>query len=169
MINKSMPTGAKLAHPIITTTLWGSTRSVIALYGFDDPADPNIGFNKILGHVYCPTGKGSTSDSMFGPIDEDGGYPEVISVFFANADKDKVKELVVLCRYKQQHHDYNGDFFETFIYDNPGPGSTLTYLEKLSEKFFGCECTYTDGKVEKALYKNAESIKAKLKKMGYSQ
>ena len=104
-------------------------------------------------------------------ITPDGGDPEIISVFFANADKDIEKELIVLCKYPQVHYDYGGDFYETFIYDTPTTKvKRLKYFKELSEKFWGCECDWREEnnrKPEKAKYKTAKSIKIRLKQMGY--
>ena len=166
-INRLKPDTTALAHPIIETTTWDtSAKAIIAFYGYDDPKDSNMGFNKIFGHLYLPKGQNTYRDLSFGPIEEDGGYPEIISVSFANADNDKAKELVVLCKYDQQHYDYSGEFYEPFIFDNPSRQNRLIYFDKLSEKFFGCECGWRNNKTEVAKYKTA---KAGLAKMGYKQ
>ena len=79
-------------------------------------------------------------------MEKDGGYPEILSVFFANADVDAAKELIILCKYPQSHADYNGDFYEIFIFDNPSPTTQLTYSKKTSDKFTACECEWSEGK-----------------------
>lgn len=169
-VRRLKPDTTELAHPVIETATWDTTaRAIIAFYGYDDPKDINTGFNKVFGHIYFPVEKNRYRGITFGPIGEDGGYPEIISVFFANADKDKAKELVVLCRYDQRHYDYNGEFYETFIFDNPSGETALTYFNKLSEKFLGCECGWRDGRTETAKYKTAGAVKAGLLKMGYKQ
>jgi hypothetical protein len=167
-IKRIIPESTELVHPIIETNVWDSAaKAILVFYGYDDPKDINAGFNTITGRLYVPLGKGSYRTIPFGPIEENGGYPEVISVFFANADKDKAKELVVLVKHDQRHYDYSGAFYGAYIYDNPGTDSTLTYLEDLSEKFNGCECGWREGKEETAKYKTASEVKAGLKKMGY--
>jgi hypothetical protein len=167
-IKRLVPDTTKLAHAIIETNSWDtSLKAIVAFYGYDDTSDINTGFNKIFGHIYLPLGKNTYRDISFGPIEEDGGYPEILSVFFSNADKDKSKELIVLCKYDQRHYDYGGEFYETFIFDNPGKKNQLTYLEDLSEKFWGCECEWSNGKTKVAKYKTAKDIKAGLKKMGF--
>jgi hypothetical protein len=157
-VKRLKPDTTELAHPIIETGFSDRTgKSIIAFYGFDDPKDVNTGNNKIFGHLYLPVGK----------IEEDGGYPEIISVFFANADKDKARELIVLCKYEQRHYDYEGDFYETFIFDNPSKQNELTYYHRLSKKFFGCECGWRNGKTQIAKYKTAKEVRAELKKLGF--
>lgn len=158
----------ELAHPIIETNTWDTTaKAIIVFYGYDNPTDEGVAFNKILGHLYLPVEQDNYRDIAFGPIEEDGGYPEIISVFFANADRDKEKELIVLCKYDQRHYDYNGEFYETFIFDNPNQQKNLTFFKKLSDKFYGCECGWRNGRIEKAKYKTAKEVKAGLKKMGF--
>jgi hypothetical protein len=168
LVNRLMPRGAELAHPVLETNTWDSTsKTIIAFYGVNTPKD---GYNEysITGHLYVPTGANTYRDISFGPILPDGGDPEIISVFFANSDKDKAKELVVLCQYPQRHYDYSGDFYETYIYDNPGNGNQLVFFEKLSNQFFGCECGYRDGRADtSAKYKTAKDIKARLKALGF--
>ena len=123
VINRLKPDGYKLAHPALETTVWGNgQRTIIALYGHDD-ATYVMTFNKIEGHLYREVAPGIYRDITFGPIEEDGGYPEVLSVFFANADASK--ELIVLCKYPQQHYDYEGNFYGTFIFDSPGQKAQL--------------------------------------------
>ncbi|GAB3848448.1 hypothetical protein GCM10028822_11350 [Hymenobacter terrigena] len=161
------PQGRQLAHPTLETTAWGGQKAILALYGYDDASDLNTGYNRIEGHLYIQKYPGQYRDISFGPIEEDGGYPEVLSVFFGNADADTAKELIILCKYPQGHYDYNGDFYETFIFDNASPKNQLTYLKKTSEKFTGCECEWTDGKTEVAKYKTAASVKAQLKGLGF--
>ena len=168
-IKRLIPDSMTLAHPVISTTTFNSTKvAILAFFGYDDPKDENDGDNAIFGHLYLPTGKNTYQDYTFGPIEEEGGYPEIIAVFFANTDKDKAKELLVLCKYPQQHNDYSGDFFKTFIFESPVAGQqTLAYKDQLSEKFFGCQCGWNNGKKEVAKYKTAKSIKNRLKKMGF--
>jgi hypothetical protein len=167
-VNRLKPLSVVLAHPIIETNTWdSSSKAIIALYGYGDTSEVISGFNKIVGHLYFPIGMNKYRDYNFGPIEEDGGYPEVLSVFFANADKDPQKELIVLCKYEQRHYDYSGTFYESFIFDNPDQQSSLPLFEKLSERFYGCECGWRTGKVEIAKFKTAKAVKAGFKQLGF--
>ena len=161
------PRTLQLAHPVLEITALSGQKAIVALYGYDDSADANTGYNRIDGHLFLQKSPGQYRDIYFGPIAEDGGYPEVLSVFFANADSDAAKELIILCKYPQSHADYNGDFYETFIFDNPGPKTQLAYLKKTSEKFTGCECNWRNGKTEVAQYKITAAVKAGLKKKSF--
>lgn len=168
-IQRIKPDSMELEHQIIETDNWNKKdKSIIAFYGFDDIKDPKIGYDEIQGHLFVPVGQNIYKEIIFGPITPNGGLPEIISVFFANADRDIEKELIVLCKLEQTHHyDYSGRFYETYIFDNPNSKNQVTFYEKLSEKFFGCECDFREEKSRKAKYKTAEDIKLGLKKMGF--
>ncbi len=167
-VSRIKPISVTIAHPVIETNTWDrSAKAIIALYGYEDTSSSNSGFTKIVGHLYFPIGINKYRDYNFGPIEEDGGYPEVLSVFFTNADKDPQKELILLCKFEQHHYDYNGTFYETFIFDDPAQKSNLPLFEKLSERFYGCECGWRTGRVETAKFKTAKEVRAGLKKMGF--
>lgn len=166
--NRLKPDSSEFAHPIIETKSLDTTKSVIVafykktIYETKQMAtyvDHNQ-YDIIIGYLYIPTNGSSYRKVLIDTISSDGGNPEIISVFFANANKDKKKELIVLCKYPQVHYDYGGDFYETFIYDNPTDYTKrLTYFNELSEKFWGCECAWRDEekrKPEKAKFKTAK-------------
>ena len=165
---RMMPAQHKLAHPVLEVSTWGgNAKSIIALYGFNNPTNRNGGFNQINGYLYLLTAPNQYRKILFGPLEENGGYPEVLAVFFANADNDAAKEMLVLCRIPQQHYDYTGAFYETYIFDNPDQTNELKIFGTLSNLFSGCDCSRRDGTVETAKYQTAAAIKAGLKKMGY--
>jgi hypothetical protein len=168
-ITRITPEQTELAHHLVSTRNWGNdSNTIIALYGYDDSTDRNVGYNKIYGHAYVPEGKNIYRDVTFGPIEEDGGYPVVLSVFFANTDKDAAKELVILCKYRVSNYDFGGELYKPFIFDDPADDeSKLVYFGELSAGLFGMEGRWRDGKANKAKYKTAKEIKAKLKEMGY--
>jgi hypothetical protein len=154
------PDSLELGPQIIETDIWDKkSKSIIAFYEFDN--------NEIQGHLFIPMGQNMYKETVFGPIEQNGGLPEIISVFFANADKDFEKELIVLCKLEQRHYDYSGQSYETYIFDNPNSKNQLLLNKKLSEKFWGCECSYRDQKSKKAKYKTANDIKIGLIKMGF--
>lgn len=166
-MNRIIPDSMKFAHQIIETKNWDSLGAIIAFYGFDDTNDINIGFNQIYGHVFICQDSLKYREITFGPILEDGGMPEIIAVSFANTDKDKKKELIVLCTYDQKHYDYEGTFYETYIYDTPTNTDKLLFLNNLNEHFYGCECSFRNGQVKTAKYKTIKDVKRQLDKMGY--
>lgn len=157
-----------VAHSVIETTIWTvDKKAIIAFFGYDAP-DPNLGFNLIVGYVYYPIDSDIYRQIPLEIIEEDGGLPEVISVFFVNADADNPKELGVLCKYTQRHYDYSGELYKGFIYENPtAEKKTLKYDKKLLDKFSACDCDFREAESTTAKFKTAQDIKAELKRLGY--
>jgi len=171
-VTRLKPDTIKFAHKLIETGIWSNaSKAILVFWGHPANNETDSDFDEINGHLYIPIGQNNYRDVEFGFIGEDGGFPQIISVFFANADKDSAKELFVLCKYPQRHYDYGGEFYETFIYDNPAAKTQrLTYLSELSEKFWGCECAWREEakrKPETAKFKTAREIIIGLKKMGF--
>jgi hypothetical protein len=64
-----------------------------------------------------------------------------------------------LCKYEQRHYDYNGAFYETLIFDNlVNDDDSLLILKIQVNRFFGCECSWREGKTEIAKYKTAKRL-----------
>jgi hypothetical protein len=170
------PDSTEIAHTVIETLELDTTkRVIIAFYKktihevkqmatYIDHSQYDI----ILGYMFMPTSENNYERILIDTIPPDGGDPEIISIFFANADKDKNNELTVLCKYEQRHYDYDGEFYETYIFDYFKDKKKFNYLSKLSETFWGCECGWRNGKTQKAKYKTANDVKAKLKKLGFN-
>jgi len=164
-----------IAHTVIETRQLDTSKNVIVAFykktiyevrqmkTYVDHSQYDI----MLGYIFIPTSDKNYEKIFIDTIPPDGGDPEIISIFFANADRDKNKELIVLCKYEQRHYDYDGDLYETYIFDYYKDKMQFKYLSKLSETFFGCDCGWKNGKTETAKYKTAKAIKTKLKKLGF--
>ena len=101
---------------------------------------------------------------------QEGADAEIETIFFSNADKDKSKELIILCSWNQsRHYGISGSLYQVYVYDEIGVKSKeLKKIDKF-EKIFGTEFNGTDdsGEKHKAKYMNAKQIKEKLKNLGY--
>jgi hypothetical protein len=170
------PDSTEIAHTIIETNALDTTRKIVVafykktIYETQEMSTyvDHSHYDILIGFIYTPTSENVYTKILIDTIQPDGGDPEIISVFFANAEKNKNKELIVLCKYGQRHYDYGGDFYETYIFNYSKDKSLFKYLDKISEKFWGCECHYRDNrKFEKATYKTAKDVKLGLKKMGF--
>jgi len=175
LANRFKPDSTELAHAVIETNSLDTTKKIIIAFytktiyevrQMDTYVDHSQ-YDILLGYAFIPVSVNSYEQKLIDTIPPDGGDPEILAVFFANADKDKDRELVVLCKYEQRHYDYGGAFYETFIYDYSK--DKFKYIKSLSEKFWGCECGWRNGKTEKAKYKTAKEVRAGLAKMGYKQ
>ncbi|WP_236871937.1 hypothetical protein [Burkholderia pseudomultivorans] len=110
-------------------------------------------------------------DELFDRYVKDDGIPEVASVFFVNADHDlKDKEVVILVRTPLNHYDYGGEYYDGHVYKLTGSarnGAVFAGLQSDASAPFldQCECSFRDGRVTHARYKDAESIRKELAKM----
>lgn len=168
------PKNAILTHQVIEAK-WNEKPVIIAFYkqSYQLPRekDPDQQvYQKITGAVYIQTEKNSYKKTSFGTIDTEGGEPNIETIFFANADKDKTKELIVIASWTQQHNDVSGTLYGTYVfdYDLASAKSDWTFLEKISKQLDGgCECSWGDGTSKKAKYKKASEVKAALIKLGF--
>lgn len=174
--NRIKPDSTEIAHTVFETKQLVAGKSVIIAFyertiyevkQMETYVDRSE-YKEIDGFMFVPISDNKYKKITIGSILADGGDPEIISVFFANADKDDNKELIVLSKIDQHHYDYGGAFYETYIFDYSTDKKEFKCLNKLSELFWGCECGWREGRTEKAKYKTANEIKAKLKKMGYN-
>jgi len=165
----------ELAHSVIETKEWDSTRKVIFAfvavntqsYGQYDENKESI----VLGYCFFKTNSNNYQRALIDTFHENGGEPKIETVFFVNADKDKEREIAIIVRTPQIHRGAGvyGDFYDTYFYDNPNlliPPNKLTLFEKLSSKFSGFEGDQ-NSKHFKFRYKDVASIRKALKVMGY--
>lgn len=166
----------ELAHPIIETREWDSSKKIILCFvPFTKQVKSELETNDetfIVGYILIPTNlykyKSVLIDTFF---EDNGGKPKIETVFFANTDKDKQREVGVTISYLSIHKGAGiyGTYYDTHLYDNPNilsPQKKLTYFEKLSTKFW-CFEGDSQGKSTKCKYKNVSAIRATLKQMGF--
>ena len=151
-----------LNHKVIETNKWIGKSAVFVfeneeiendlknVNGYVFLFNDNEEFKKIIIDIYRPEGNNAFIESFF----------------FYNVDADKEKELIVLCSWKQKLREAaEGKLYQVFIYDNYIGGEKLTFLEEVSNNF-GIEFDgVQEGEEIKAKFKDAKSIKGKLKEL----
>ena len=162
------PPQSELTHSVIETEAWGHQKSVLAFYETETKTYDQTEHN-IVGYIFLPQDANTYQKILIGTFEPEGGDPQIESVFFANADRDKAKELIVICSWPQRHYDFSGTLYGTFVFDDLKSGSTeLKLLESVSRKVSGdCECEWTNGRKKTSRFKTAASVRAGLKKLGY--
>ena len=165
----------ELAHPVIETKEWDSTRKVIFAFVNtsitlansmeEEPESVVVGycFLKITGNNYERT--------LIDTFHQNGGEPVIETVFFVNADKDKEREIAIIVRTSQIHRGAGiyGDYYEVFFYNNPdvlAPPAKLSLFKQLSNKFSGFDGD-RESKHFTFAYKDVKAIRNALKEMGY--
>lgn len=171
---RMMPENSILVHKVLSVR-WNSIPAIIAFYEQayklskeDDPDQEE--YARVIAEIFLNTESNHYKKIIIDTFDTEGSKPVIESAFFANADKDSKKELIIIVSWQQQHRDVSGILYATYIYDDAIKDSQmkLTFMERISEKLSGgCECEWSNGASKKAKYKNATEIKTALRHPGY--
>jgi hypothetical protein len=159
-----------VVHQIFQVHEWDTTKNmIVAFYAHSEASDKDdIG---AIGYAYVEKEKNKYAEILIDSIHKEGGYLDIETVFFANCDKDKKREMFVLCTSKVQHKDVSGTIYQTFIYDNidtKKPPIRFTFLDKISKDFDGgFEGINDAGERTLAKYKTVKDIRKELKKRGF--
>ena len=171
-VKRLQPIHSQLTSKVIETT-WNSNPVIIAFYmqTFKLPKenDPDQDdYMRIIARLYVQQKPNEYKNFLIDTINSEGGDPRVESVFFANADKDKATELVLLISWEQHHFDIDGTLYGTFIYDDVlMPHLKLNFKKAISEKLDGGFDGLTEGTKVTAKFKTSNAVKAELKKLGF--
>lgn len=158
----------------IETTAWGIEKVVIAFYKqryfIEEEGKPTIDASRLLGYLFMPNGKDTYKRILIDTFCNNDFAPKVNALFFANADTDNIKELVIQTTIARKDKEATGVQYTTKVYDNvvyralPG---RMRRLNEVSEKLGnGVEGTI-DGKPQKAKYKNEKELTGALVQLGF--
>jgi hypothetical protein len=163
---------SKITGKVIETK-WNSETVIFAFIAVEEiqknVTEQNVETN-VEGNVFIPISENLYRKILIDSYVEEGAVAEIESVFFSNTDKDKQKELIVLCKWNQDRHAYpiSGNLYQVYFYDDLKKTPKVLTKINLDNKF-PLEFDGTDdaGKISKAKYTNAEKIKQKLKQLGF--
>lgn len=102
--------------------------------------------------------------------EQEGGAPRILAIGFANADRDKARELIVLLAWDIRHYDVSGTMYGVRILDDWQPGLEALVPVKTAEKLFAqyqCDCSRRDEPDSVAKVKTVATVKQALKRAGY--
>jgi hypothetical protein len=139
-----IPKGMKLAHTVVRGN-FGSTENNIVILFHENEGDDYIGW------VLIPSGM--TYKKFVLPAT---GFPigkKVEAIFFANADSDTDREILVLCTVNSGAG--GAPFGEVFVYD--WDGKQFKYLEDISDKLT----------IEQGEKRTVQEVRKRLKSLGY--
>ncbi len=172
---KLKPKNSKIIHEVIETETWGRKKSIIAFYetNYIDSVSTNMKYERQYVEAYMYTFQNENwKKILISKFEDDNVATEIQSVFFANADDDKEKELIILttCNHRLQQL-YDGTEYSTWVFDNLKIDETpkeMNFLNEISEKLNGgFEGFLEDNEDSKAKFKNANDIKKELRRLGY--
>lgn len=171
---KFMPKNSSLAHAVIETSVWDFPKATIAFYTEDLTLEyKDIVYERqaVNGYFIWNDGK-MDRKILIDHFEDDNVDTKILSVFFANADNDKQKELIILTANTHRlEHLYDGTEYGVYIYDDisiknvPEKFKLLTNpkFDIFNQNFEG----FQDDKNHKAKFKTADAIKKELKKLGF--
>jgi|GEM_PF-1538691 len=158
----------------IETEVWGKEKVVVAFYQqryyIEETGKPTQRASRVLGYLFVPREKDTYKRILIDSFCYNDNAPQINAVFFANADSDNVKELVIQTSVLRKDDQASGKQYITNVYDNilfralPG---RLRRLDDISQQLDGGIEGSENGKPQKAKYKNEKDITEALIKMGY--
>lgn len=160
----------EMTSKIVETKAWGETPSIIAFYTQkyylnEDGGLPVYNF-RTLAYIFIPTAQDMYKRVLVDTFTNGGKQVKITGVFFANADSDQVKELIITATASQSDKQGTGTLYINRVYDNasrPLPGRLRRLDESATKIESGFEGTL-GGKPSKAKYKNEKEITEALKK-----
>ncbi|GAA4466544.1 hypothetical protein GCM10023093_20800 [Nemorincola caseinilytica] len=156
------------------TTEWTAEPAVLAFYMQNytvGTGDIDFKDNKrILAYAFMPVGKGSYKRVFVDSFSNDGNPVKVEAAFFANADSDATKELIIITTSTVKNRQVSGTFYATTVYDLTSSRvfpARLRRLEGIGEQLSGGLDGSRDGKPATAKMKNEKDVREALKKLGF--
>lgn len=171
---KYQPKNHTTAHPPIVTNLWGIKNVVIVFYQtpvYHQYKETTYEHNKVTGYLLIPEGN-QYKKVQIDVYEDDNVDTEILSVFFANADNDEAKELIVLTsNVHRLQYLYEGTEYGVYFYDDFSSDKIPTELKPIYRKNLErFQDNFEGFKAEehwKSKFKTADDVKKELKRMGY--
>lgn len=164
---------AEMMTKVVETREWTPEPAVVAFYTQkfyvqEDGGEAKDAY-RTYGYIFLPNGKDSYRRVFIDTFAYDTKPVKIGSAFFANADSDDVKELIITASCAVKDASGAGTLYMNRAYDNVGrllPGK-LKRLDDVTARINGGFEGIRNGKPEKAAMKNEKEIGDALKKLGY--
>jgi len=152
------------------TTEWTQTPAILACYTQkyyvdEDGGVPDIKY-RTMAYMFIPNGRETYRRSIIDTFNYEGLPVKITNVFFANADSDATKELVIVATAAQKSPGATGTMYMNRVYDDVGKlwPARLKKLEVPTAKIPGGLEGLVNGKPSQALFKTEKEITEALKK-----
>jgi hypothetical protein len=160
---------AEMKDKIVETTEWSETPAIIAFYKqryyAEGEGEDAKDLYRTLAYIFMPTAGEYYKRILIDTFTDNGKQVRLGKVFFANADTDQVKEMVIMASSTQT----GGTAYYNRVYDNvfkPMPGQLRRIPEAKTRVESGFEGT-KDGKTSHAACRTEDDIREALKKAGF--
>lgn len=160
----------ELAGKIKSSEEWTNIPAVIAFYNqryysVEEGMKPELKY-RTLAYMFIPNGKGAYKRTIIDTFANDGLPVKISGVFYANADSDQAKELVIMATSSQKDKHGSGTLYINRVYDDIGklvPGR-LKRLNNISGQIEGGFEGQREGRSSKAQHKTEKEVADELKK-----
>ena len=170
------PSSSKVYDKVVETS-WNNTSVIIAFFSetyffplLDDPQQHE--YKRIIATLFVSDAyKKNYTKSIIDTLIEEESLPTIEHIFFANADNDKEKELIILTTWDINNTSVQGKLYSTSIYDYAKKlPKKLLFLNNISSNVNGgCDCTWEIGRIHRSKFKNKSDIINGLQSLGYTQ
>jgi hypothetical protein len=169
------PKNSTIVHDALENTAWGNRKVILVFYSstyIDTSTTYKNERQYVKGYLFIPVAENKYQQVFIDKLEDDNVETNIATVFFANADKDSARELIIIstCSHNLRYL-YEGTEYSTHVYDNIDlnniPGS-MQLLPKISAALSGGLEGFTEGNGKsKSGFKTSNDVKKALKKMGF--
>lgn len=156
-------------------TIWNMEKVVLAFYlqryFIEEEGKKVKDCSRLLGYLFVPNGKDSYKRIFIDTFGRDDMAPKINAAFFANADTDNIKELVIQTTQARKDNEVTGTQYTTKVYDNitfralPG---RLRRLNDVAEKLENGVDGIVADKPQKPKYKTEKELREALVQLGFA-
>jgi len=165
------PKNSKIVHSVIQANFSGATNVIIAFYETKYTMKDKYKTTRqfVEGYLLIPDGKNRYKKTLINKFEDDNVDSKIESIFFANVDKDKDKELVIISTVQHNLQGlYEGTEYGITAYDTFDINHIPKQLSKLNMPVESGFEGYTEETPNShAKFKNADAVKKELKRLGY--
>lgn len=168
---------SSIVYDKVIETAWNNTSVIIAFLSEtyllplrDDPQQ--TAYTRVIATLYISDSyKKNYTVSIIDTLIEEESPPKIEHIFFANADNDKEKELIILTTWDINNPSVHGKLYSTSIYDYTHKlPKKLLFLNYISSNVNGgCDCIWEIGRIHKSKFKSKADIVNGLQSLGYTQ
>jgi hypothetical protein len=169
LMNRALGPSTEPLQGVVRSTELAGGRLV--LIGFAPTSEDGV-----VGHLLIERSPGHFEHATFPSCGPEGAPAELLAVFFARTEKDKPRDLAVLCRWEEIHATASGMLYGAEFYrvDASGPKTVIRPLTDFNKKFTTGAIDEVDarGKVikgSKPAFTTVAGVKKLLVKMGLKQ
>ncbi|WP_010520802.1 hypothetical protein [Aquimarina agarivorans] len=161
-------TNYSLNHQIIESNNWLDGKSTIIVFIDVPKEDEYEDYISVEGYMLFSVDKINYNKIKIDTYNPEGNQAIIKSIFFADSQKSKTKDLVVISSWKQSlKNTTEGTIYETRFYRKVNQESKLIYLQEISKHFGTSFDGQREGEKLSAKFKTPSEIKSELKRIGY--